>query len=70
MVNKSNIDYRLLLIKYIDHVGYHEGISYIGDKYGSDVFSPEEWEELKYLNLVGPTVLKTLESLTSCLPKI
>ncbi|WP_396189920.1 hypothetical protein [Flavobacterium sp.] len=28
----SNFDYRLLLIKYINHVGMMEGVSFIDDK--------------------------------------
>jgi hypothetical protein len=44
----TEIDYKLLLLKYISHVGYCEGISFLGGNHGPepDLFTKEEWEEL------------------------
>ena len=41
------MDYKQLLKKYIEHVAYHEGISYIGKGCESeDIFTQEEWDHL------------------------
>jgi hypothetical protein len=50
------MDYRLLLLKYINHVGQAEGVTFIGDgrlnnDLNSDVmFTPEEVAELERLD--------------------
>lgn len=41
------MDYRVLLKKYIEHVGFHEGIDYIAPRYEDQkLFTKEEWSEL------------------------
>jgi PHD/YefM family antitoxin component YafN of YafNO toxin-antitoxin module len=46
----QNFNYRDLLKKYIEHVGEEEGITFLGDsRKNSNIFSEEEWEELKEL---------------------
>jgi len=44
------MDYKKLLIKYMDHVGYHEGIDYTDDGYELDVLTDEEWKEIQRLS--------------------
>lgn len=46
------IDYRELLMKYIDHVGECEGITFISDYHRprAGLFTTEEWEELRRLD--------------------
>ncbi len=46
------MDYRELLKKYISHIGWQEGIDYLGHNYCSvnDPFSDEEFKELKLLS--------------------
>ena len=46
------IDYRDLLIKYINHVGEQEGISFLSQRYhfGTTFFSKEEWAEMQILD--------------------
>ena len=48
------IDYRNLLIKYINHVGEQEGISFLNERYyfGGTFFSSEEWDELQNLDKI------------------
>jgi hypothetical protein len=49
-MNKE-IDYRSLLIKYMTHVGYHEGIYFVGTYLdNSTKFTEEEKEELRILS--------------------
>lgn len=48
------IDYKTLLLKYIEIVGYAEGISFISEKYRiQGLFTNEEWEELERLDKHG-----------------
>lgn len=48
----DHIDYRDLLKRYIRHVGYSEGISFLeaGYLYNDDSFTAEEMAELKALD--------------------
>lgn len=41
------MDYRILLIKYMQHVGNEEDID---DQYDDDLFTKDEWEELNNLD--------------------
>lgn len=43
------MNYRELLIKYIDHVGYREGVTFLSDG-DSDCFTEEEFAELQKLD--------------------
>ena len=43
-------DYRLLLKKYMMHIGYHEGIDYTRDMDKSDVLTDDEWILLQKLS--------------------
>lgn len=48
------IDYKTLLLKYIELVGYNEGISFISKRYKPDnLFTDEEWNELERLDEDG-----------------
>ena len=51
------MDYRELLQKYIRHVGFHEGISFLRDidRDASVLFTDEEWAELKRLDTPDST---------------
>ena len=40
------IDYKQLLLKYIDLIGDAEGISYIENIFRTPIITDEEWEEL------------------------
>jgi hypothetical protein len=44
------MNYRELLMKYMNHVGYHEGIDYTDDGYESDIFTGKEWEAIQRLS--------------------
>lgn len=45
------IDYKALLLKYINHVAENEGVTFIKDTYrNEDVFSGDEWNELVKLD--------------------
>ncbi len=48
------IDYKDLLIKYINHVGMNEGVSFLDHRYyfGQSYFSDDEWEELQILDKI------------------
>ncbi len=48
------IDYRDLLIKYINHVDMNEGVSFLDrrDWFGDTYFSEEEWAELQELDKI------------------
>jgi len=44
------MDYRVLLLKYINHVGRIEGTDFLGDFYSSvGFFTQEEWDEINKL---------------------
>lgn len=43
------LDYKLLLIKYMQHIKKEEGICFIYPKYEMDTFTDEELETLKYI---------------------
>jgi hypothetical protein len=45
----------ILLTKYMNHVGFHEGIDFIGDGYESDRFTESEWNYLKKLSYLNRT---------------
>lgn len=45
------MDYRELLMKYIEHVGEEEGITFINRQPREGLFSDEEWAELERLEL-------------------
>jgi hypothetical protein len=47
---KDGIDYRMLLRKYISHVGICEGVDFIDPDDHSTAFTPEEWAELRKLS--------------------
>ena len=45
------IDYKLLLLKYINHVAENEGVTFIKDTWrNEDMFSETEWDELVKLD--------------------
>ena len=45
------IDYKELLQKYMRHVGFFEGIDYIGTGFkNEEVFTDDEWVELNRLS--------------------
>lgn len=45
------IDYKELLQKYMSHVGFFEGIDYIGPGFeNEETFTDEEWAELNRLS--------------------
>ena len=44
------MDYKALLIKYINHVADNEGVTFIKDTWKSDDFTAEEWAELVSLD--------------------
>ncbi len=46
------MNYKLLLKKYIEHVGEREGISFISTNYIPDGFTIDEWKELIYLDSI------------------
>ncbi len=48
------IDYKDLLIKYINHVGMNEGVSFLDRRcwFGDTYFSEEEWAELQELDKI------------------
>jgi hypothetical protein len=44
-------DYRTLLLKYIDHVGNCEGVTFLGDRdRNKSLFTEEEWTLLQQLD--------------------
>jgi hypothetical protein len=45
------MDYRELLMKYIEHIGEEEGITFIHGQPREGLFTPEEWAELKRLDI-------------------
>ena len=42
----------MLLIKYMNHVGEHEGIDFLDDMYRTDHFTDSEWEYMQKLRRV------------------
>ena len=45
------IDYKALLLKYINHVAENEGVTFIKDTWrNEDIFSESEWDELVKLD--------------------
>lgn len=44
------IDYKELLMKYINHVADNEGVTFIKDCFKGDCFTEEEWAELTKLD--------------------
>lgn len=45
------IDYKALLLKYINHVAENEGVTFIKDTWrNEDIFSEAEWAELVKLD--------------------
>jgi hypothetical protein len=50
-MSENPIDYRLLLLKYISHVGDYEGCTFIPTCSRPDEFTEQEWEELERLDL-------------------
>lgn len=45
------IDYKALLLKYINHVAENEGVTFIKDTWrNEDMFSKAEWDELVKLD--------------------
>lgn len=45
------IDYKSLLLKYINHVAENEGVTFIKDTWrNEDMFSEAEWDELVKLD--------------------
>ena len=44
------MNYRELLIKYMNHVSYHEGIDYTDNGYESDIFTDKEWKLIQRLS--------------------
>ena len=44
------MDYKELLIKYINHVADNEGVTFIKDTFKGDSFTEEEWVELVTLD--------------------
>jgi hypothetical protein len=52
------MDYKKLLMKYMNHVGYHEGVHFTGRAYESDIFTGEEWKEIQRLSKLAYLELK------------
>lgn len=53
------MDYRDLLIRYIAHIAYIEGIDYLGPRnYDHKFFTPEQYSELCKLALESDKVTK------------
>lgn len=48
-------DYKQLLLKYIQHVSQHEGISFLDEGYELEVFTPEEWKVMQELDSMPVT---------------
>jgi hypothetical protein len=46
----TQINYKDLLIKYINHVADNEGVTFIKDTWKSDDFNESEWAELVKLD--------------------
>jgi len=46
----SGMDYRALLVKYINHVGYEEGSTFLVHQGHEIEFTDEEWAELQVLD--------------------
>jgi hypothetical protein len=44
------MDYKELLIKYINHVADNEGVTFIKDTWKGDGFTEEQWAELVTLD--------------------
>jgi len=44
------MDYRDLLKKYIKHVGEIEGVDYLGEYDKLDIFTDDEWSEVRKLS--------------------
>ena len=44
------MDYKELLIKYINHVADNEGVTFIKDTWKGDSFTDEQWAELVALD--------------------
>ena len=44
------IDYKLLLMKYINHVADNEGVTFIKEFWKGDAFTDDEWSELVKLD--------------------
>jgi len=40
------MNYKELLIKYINHVADNEGVTFIKDHWRGDTFTQDEWDEL------------------------
>lgn len=54
MTAMATLDYRLLLKKYIVHVGNSEGVDFISPSwYQPELFSKDEWDELILLSEEG-----------------
>jgi len=45
----GHFDYRSLLVRYIRHVEDNEGVTFLAHWYYSELFTEEEWEEMKIL---------------------
>ena len=53
----ANFDYRLLLLKYIQHVGEAEGVSFLGDFHaGNPLFTKKEWDMLQELDKLADSI--------------
>lgn len=64
------MNHKLLLVKYLRHVGNVEGMTLTSDDWRRDadgLFTREEWEELQYLanaaNTVTEDILAKLDSM-------
>lgn len=54
------MDYKGLLKKYIAHVAFHEGITFLGDGYESEVLTGDEWAELQRLECEDESSIVTI----------
>jgi len=53
------MDYKDLLVKYIQHVGDMEGVTFLdGDHLRPDYISHGEWEELKRLDKLSQQIIR------------
>jgi hypothetical protein len=44
------MDYRKLLKKYIEHVGWCEGVSFLGEYDRTEFFTDDEWKEMREID--------------------
>lgn len=57
------MNHKLLLVKYLRHVGNMEGMTLTGDDWRRDadgLFTPQEWLELQYLAGVANTATEDI----------